>query len=803
MSFIGKIVNLFTSSVSQKELYDDTVRGTAFNGIDVKARKLASRGMVLLENDGTLPLKESFALFGRTQVDTFYVGYGSGGDVRAPYRVSILNGILNNPDLKPDLELAQIYQGYSKTNPVDHGYWAHWPWRYPEMPLSDEVVANASKKSNVAVVVIGRAAGEDRENKLEKGSFFLHDEEVEMLEKVTKYFNKVVLLMNIGNVIDFSFLKNYEGKISALLLTWQGGMETGNAVADVLSGATSPDGKLPMTIAKEYADYPSADCFGDRDENIYEEDVYVGYRYFETFKKDGVLYPFGYGLGYGKFNQSVLAVTNVNGQLSISVEVENVGTYTASDTVEIYAQAPSGKLGKPSKVLVGFGKTSPLKSGEKEIVEVLVPLYYLASYDDEGAVKKSSYVLEKGEYTLYYGSSVRDVNPFHTFSYDEDVVLETLLEAGSPQKSFKRIKEIEGKEVLVEAPTRSYSLKERIEAGLPTRSLTYVGDKGYKLRDVKNGKITMDDFLAQLSNKELEAISRGDYTMNSKLGAKGNAGAIGGVTKSLRHKGVPPIITSDGPSGLRLQAVCSLLPIGTLISSTWDTKLAEDLYSVIGAELVERGSDVLLGPGMNVHRNPLCGRNFEYFSEDPVLSGKIGAALVRGIQSKGASACPKHYACNNQETNRVRNDSVLSERALREIYLKGFEICIKESQPNTVMTSYNKINGVWGHYNYDLCTTVLRNEWGFKGMVMTDWWMQSSVSQEFPLLKDQAYRVRAQVDVLMPGGARPPFAFRIPDGTLLASLGKESGITRGELLRTAENVLKLALKSTAFKRLEN
>ncbi len=802
MSFIGNIVNLFAGSLAQKELRNDVMHGTAFKNIDVKAREVAASGMVLLKNDGTLPLKENFALFGRTQIDTFYVGYGSGGDVRAPYRISILNGILNNPDLKPDLELAKIYQDWAKANPVDHGYWGHWPWRYPEMPLTDDILKSAASKSQVAVVVIGRAAGEDRENKLEKGSFFLHDEEIEMLDNVTSVFPKTVLLMNIGNVIDFSFLQKYEDKISSLLITWQGGMETGNAVADVLSGATSPDGRLPMTIAKEYTDYPSSHCFGDKDANVYEEDIFVGYRYFETFKKDKVLYPFGFGLGYGKFSQNKIEVEDSHNEIKLSVEVENVGAFTARDTVEIYLKAPSGKLGKPSLTLVGFGKTGLLKGGEKENVQVNIPISYLASYDDEGVVKKSSYVLEKGEYTLYYGSSVSDVTPFYTFSYDQDLIIETLLEAGSPQQAFKRLKEVDGKEVFVDAPIRSYSLKERIEENLPTRNIPYTCDKGLKLQDVNSGKITMDEFLAQLSNKELEAISRGDYSMGSKLGAPGNAGAMGGVLKSLRAKGIPPIITSDGPSGMRLSAVCSLLPIGTLLSSTWDTKLTESLYSIIGEEMLERGSDILLGPGMNIHRNPLCGRNFEYFSEDPVLSGKLGASLVRGIQSKGASACPKHYACNNQETNRNRNDSILSERALREIYLKGFEICIKEGQPNTIMTSYNKINGVWGHYNYDLCTTVLRNEWGFKGLVMTDWWMQSSVSQEFPLVKDQAYRVRSQVDVLMPGGARPPFTLRIPDGTLLSSLGKEGGITRGELLRTAENVLNLALKSTAFKRFQ-
>ena len=297
----------------------------------------------------------------------------------------------------------------------------------------------------------------------------------------------------------------------------------------------------------------------------------------------------------------------------------------------------------------------------------------------------------------------------------------------------------------------------------------------------------MEEFVAQLDNDELEAISRGDYVMNSPLGTEGNAAVYGGVLESLRHKGVEPVTTTDGPSGIRLKTSCSLMPIGTLFACSFDTQLVQEVYSAIAKEMKDRGSDVLLAPGMNIHRNPLCGRNFEYYSEDPYLTGKIAAAAVMGIQSQGGSACPKHFACNNQERCRNMNDSRLSERALREIYLKGFEICIKEARPKNIMTSYNRINSVYGHYNYDLCTTILRGEWGYEGNVMTDWWMKSEASHEFPQIRDQAYRVRAQVDLLMPGGGR--LNKRKPDGTLLETLGKADGITLGELQRTAINVL--------------
>lgn len=547
MSFIlrtiGKFVNLFTNALSQQELRSDVIHGDPFENTPELSRAVASSGMVLLKNEGVLPLGgESFALFGRTAVDTFFVGYGSGGDVRAPYRVSIMKGVMDNANLNVDEELMSIYEKWSEANPIDNGFWGHWPWRYPEMPLTDEIVKNARAKSQKAVVVIGRAAGEDRENKLEKGSFYLHDEEVDLLDKVTASFDDVIVIMNIGNVIDFSWVEKYGDKIKGLLVIWQGGMETGNAVADVLSGASSPDGKLPMTIARNYEDYPGSADFGDLNANNYVEDIYVGYRYFETFNKDAVLYPFGFGLGYGKFIKNKIDVEDHHTFVKLAVEVENVGEITARDTIEIYATLPQGKLGKPAKTLVAFGKTSPLKAGEKEVVEITVPLTALASYDDIGAVKKSSYVLEKGDYSLLIGNSVRDTQEFYTFTYESDLVVEELQEAGSPQVAFDRIKPaFDGEKFSIEkeqVPVRSYSLKQRILQNLPVVDAPYTGDKGIKLIDVKEGKATLDEFVAQLSNKELEAISRGDYVMHSKLGAPGNAGAMAGVLPSLREKGV-------------------------------------------------------------------------------------------------------------------------------------------------------------------------------------------------------------------------------------------------------------------------
>lgn len=316
--------------------------------------------------------------------------------------------------------------------------------------------------------------------------------------------------------------------------------------------------------------------------------------------------------------------------------------------------------------------------------------------------------------------------------------------------------------------------------------------------EVAAGGRTMEEFVAQLSDEELEALTRGHGRMNSPLGAPGNAGVFGGTLDSLRAKGVPAVTCTDGPSGIRLSAYASLLPSGTTLASTWDPALVRELAAEHGREMLAKGSDVLLSPGMNIHRDPLCGRNFEYFSEDPLVTGRMAVAVVGGVQSQGVAACPKHFAANNQETNRSHNDSRVSERALREIYLKGFEMVVKEAQPQTIMTSYNKINGVWAHYHYELVTTILRGQWGYEGMVMTDWWMQHSRDPHFPGLWDSAYRVRAGVDVLMPGSTVDGMR-RGKDRSLSRSLAKPDGIGRGEIQAVAGRVLRFAMLSRPFR----
>ncbi len=760
-------------------------------GMPELLRSVAAQGAVLLENR-VLPLESGtkISIFGRVQIDWFATGYGSGGDVNTPYIVNLLEALRRCGGLHVNEGLAQTYERFCVENPANHGVWGKWPRSHPEMPVTAELVRQARKHSDQAIIVIGRSSGEDREATLEPGSYYLTKEEREMLRHVTAAFPDAILLLNIGAIMDLSFLKEYS--LGAVMILWQGGMESGNAAADLLLGRVTPSGRLTDTVARNYEDYPSSSHFGDKNANEYWEDVYVGYRWFETFGKEKVLYPFGHGLSYTTFR------TDVESQdpLIYQAAVTNTGSRSGKNTLMLFVEKPCGALGNPARELVAFAKTRELAPGDTQNLTLECSAYQISSYDDSGLTgNKASYVIQPGHYRFYLGENVRDAEHVGTLQVEELMIVARLSEAAAPVRPFTILANQEGNPVTRTASTKTINLKQIILDALPEEHFI-TGDRGLKLKDVQEGRVSLDAFVAQLSNDEMEALSRGAYIMNHPLGAKGNAGIFGGVTESLRAKGIPAITTTDGPSGIRLYDSCSLMPIGTALASTFDTELVEDLCANIGREMVDRGSDVLLAPGMNIHRNPLCGRNFEYFSEDPLVTGRIAAAYVRGIQSAGVAACPKHFACNNQETNRNKNNSILSERALREIYLKGFEICVKEAAPKTIMTSYNRINGVWGHYHYELVKTILRDEWGFEGCVITDWWMQYTSSPEFPRIRDNAYRVRSRVDVLMPGARSFTDPKRTPDGSLLASYKKEGGITLGELQLMAKNVLRciMALK---------
>ncbi|MCQ2511875.1 MAG: glycoside hydrolase family 3 C-terminal domain-containing protein [Lachnospiraceae bacterium] len=720
------------------------------------ARLAAAESCVLLKNNGVLPLdeKKEIAVFGRCQQDWFFVGYGSGGDVNPPYRVNFIDG-LKNVNANYNQKLTARYKSFSE-NPateVDNGYWGHWPMNYPEMDVPESLVKEAAATAEVGIVIIGRAAGEDRENTLTKGSYYLTDEEMDLLEKVTATFKETVVLMDIGNIIDMAWLEKFGDKISALMIVWQGGMESGNAVCDCLYGKVNPSGKLADTIAVSYEAYPSSANFGGKEFNNYAEGIFMGYRYFEKFAPEKILYPFGYGLSYTNFKYEMegFEVEELRDPVSIkvSVKVTNTGNVAGKESVLLWCHQPEGKLEKAKRVLAGFGKTGVLDPGQSETLEISTDAKVFSSYD-EGI---SAFVLEEGDYVFEAGEILAG-----TWTAPSTILIEQC----------------------ERACTFDVDLRSRILERMPTEE---------SLKAKTDAEVF--ELVSSLSVKELEALTRGHGMMNSDLGTEGNAGVFGGILESLREKGITPITCSDGPAGLRLKRYCALLPCGAGQACTFNTTLIEKLYGYVGDEMVRLNDDCFLGPGMNLHRNPLCGRNFEYFSEDPLVSGRMAAAVVRGIQGKGKASCPKHFACNNQENYRNTNDSRVNERTLRELYLRNFEICVKEGRPKTIMTSYNKVNGVWSHYNYDLVTTVLRKQWGFDGVVITDWWMRQSASPEFPELKDNAYRVRAQVDVLMPGDMSRIAKSYKPDKSLLATYDKPEGITRAELMRTAINVIKL------------
>ncbi|MGV8846733.1 glycoside hydrolase family 3 protein [Tessaracoccus sp.] len=805
-SAFGRIAHKVVNGLTQQSSKVVGEAGTVEHALVALCRRAATEAVVLLENDGTLPLASGtkVALFGRVQQDWFTVGYGSGGDVKPPYRVSLLEALSADGEISLDADLASVYRSWCAENVPDEGYWGNWPRHFEEMPLEAGLVDGAADRADVAVIVLGRAAGEDRESVLEPGSYYLTDAERHMLDAVIARFDRTVVVVNTGNVMDLSWAQGYGDRLSALVLAWQGGMESAHALADVLTGRISPSGRLTSTIAGRYEDYPSAGHFGDRHHSNYAEDVYVGYRYFETFARDAVQFPFGHGLSYTTFSMSTTGCEVADGEVVVDVDVTNVGTHhTAQQVVQLYFQAPAAApLGTPARALGAFAKTTDLAPGDTQHLQLRFPVAEMASYDDSGATGvRSAWVLQAGDHEFFLGSDVRTAEHVGSHTVDAQRVVRQLEEACAPAEPFRRMAARPGPDGVAalgweDTPVRTVDLAQRILDTMP-EAVSPSTTKAWTLDDVAQGATSLTEFVAHLSLDELESLSRGDIRMNSPLGAPGNAGVLGGVSESLRAKGVPPVTCTDGPSGIRLSTQTALLPCGTALASTWNTDLVRNLAAEHGREMLAKGSDVLLSPGMNIHRDPLCGRNFEYFSEDPLITGRMGAAVVLGVQSQGVSACPKHFATNNQETNRSKHDSRVSERALREIYLRGFEVCIEEARPHTIMTSYNKVNGVWAHYNHELVTTILRDQWGFDGMVMTDWWMQPSKDPNFPALWDSAYRVRAQVDVLMPGSTITGMR-RGRDRSLLASHARPGGVSLGEMQRTAANVLRFILVSQPF-----
>lgn len=771
------------------------------------ARKTQAEGAVLLENrENALPLPAGsrVALFGRTQFDYYKSGTGSGGMVDAVYVTGVREAILQRKayELSPSLE--QAYADWLPEHPPVKGNgWAKEPSFQEEMVPSEELTAQAAREADAAIVIIGRTAGEDRDNQPVRGCWFLTQEEETMLERVCRTFRRTIVLLNIGNIMDMNWVARYHP--AAVLCIWQGGQEGGNGVLDLLTGEVSPSGKLTDTIAGAITDYSSDRNFGDPARNIYQEDIYVGYRYFETFAKEKVLYPFGYGLSYTKFEIRGQGMESIGDDtITFRARVVNTGTVPGKEVVQIYCEAPQGKLGKPSRSLCAFRKTITLDPRQYQDLKFKVPVRAIASYDDGGVTgHKSAWVLEEGTYKFHMGNSVRETKECGSFVLSGTAVIEECEEALAPILPFERMRPVRteaGFAVDYEpAPLRTCAPLERRAQRMP-EEIPYTGDRGYKLSDVSSGKVTMEAFLAQLKDEDLICMTRGEGMYSPRV-TPGTAAAFGGVTDRLQYFGIPAACCTDGPSGIRRDdgTKAFSIPSGTCLASTWNIVLVKALYDWLGSEVRENRVDSLLGPGMNIHRHPLCGRNFEYFSEDPFLTGKMAVVQLRGLRESSVVGTIKHFCANNQEYHRRDTDSVISERALREIYLRGFELAVREGAATSVMTTYGSVNGAYTASQYDLLTTILRGQFGFGGIVMTDWDAYCSEENGPGSQRYTSTMIRAQNDLYMVAKC----AEKNTNDDDTAQGLSEGRITRAELQRAARSICRFLLDTPAFQCMNN
>ncbi|MBQ9083862.1 MAG: glycoside hydrolase family 3 protein [Clostridia bacterium] len=996
------------------------------------SREIAREGIILLKNeDRVLPLgRESVAVFGRTQIDMIKCGTGS-AYCESEYCIDILSG-LEDADIRVDTALAKRYRAWSAAHSLSSfGVWGSGSHLNPEMPLEEDVIAEAAQRNQKAIVVIGRTAGENDDVNVQEGDFLLSSEEQLLMDRVCRHFSNVIVVINSGNLIHMGFTCRPE--VKAILLLNLPGMEGGNALADILSGAYSPSAKLPDTISYEHSDHPSSHGFGKAGGIVqkYTEDIFVGYRYFETFleARDRVMYPFGFGLSYTEFDVRCLSFEcgGVNGEVRVQAAVKNIGdTWAGKEVVMLYSSAPKSALGTPAYELKTFGKTGLLAPGEEEVLTLTFPVNDMASFDDTGVLgTKDAWMLLKGGYTISMGNNIRALTPVGTFTCAQDTVVKTCTHLPTQLKkrltidgTYEELESIpvdmtlgvpvdpmeetvitahqfrkidgnmvclmnvaapgvyrisvsgghagmkvdlnripvdrtaqlfseEGLDLILtlktnaldfhtdndDVPAEVRLVKNNApivihsegtsyieggkfsECGLwsgncpfvdehgpirkgralrrmhsPGRNATYklevekpgvydvrlryifrhpdrdlrdtftflisnVGqdvepvllkqtttDKDhrprhheyvtsapftlalpqgecylkivsattqtpviayfeltptdrplytakesggntygtmdgkklvrpvlppqtnkYDLRSVLRGEITLDDLLDDLSDEELVQLTCGNKAMDERIGG-------------LIHRGIPGAMWSDGPVGLRQDCKVTVYPSSTMISASWNKPMAEEYGRALGHEANRMNIDVWLAPAMNIHRNPCCGRNFEYYSEDPVLSGIMAAQVVKGVQSMHIAATAKHFAANNTEYQRLQSNSRVSARAMFEIYMRGFELLIREGQPHSIMSAYNHINGVKASEIFALCTGVVRDDFGFTGVLMSDFGNDS----------DHIRELAAGHDLKMPYGNIPAVVAAMNNGTL----------ARVDVETCARRVLKMLMATT-------
>ncbi len=786
------------------------------------SRKAATEGMVLLKNENELlPIRvgSQVALFGKGCID-YVKGGGGSGDVTVAYTRNLYEGLKayeKEGALRVFDPLAAFYAEEMKRQYADGAQ----PGMTVEPEVPKELLAEAKAYTNTAIISICRYSGEDWDRKLgeiqdeadlltskdfleksdlifERGDFYLTQNEEAMVALVKENFEHVIVVLNVGGMVDTAWFAEDE-KIEAVLLAMQGGMEGGLAIADLLCGKVCPSGRLTDTYAKEMTDYPSTADFHASIHNVqYTEDIFVGYRYFETISgaKERVNYPFGYGLSYTTFDISGIESycrweegTDLSAKelaedvIYVAANVTNTGNCAGKEVLQLYYGAVQGKLGKPAKALGAFVKTRLLEPGETQRVMMELPVAHMASYDDLGKVQKSAYVLEAGAYSIYLGTNVRDTVEVMVYEIlEEDVVVCQLTEKCRPYQLEKRMC-ADGSYFSMETsdvPQMPCVLErqkiDEFEGVIPevlaqplVQKLWGEPDKEHKLVEVAQGKLSLDEFMSQLTLDELIYLVCGHRGTGVT-----NTGSMGALSKY----GIPTINTADGPAGLRIQEECCVtttaFPCATLLASTWDPELVKEIGIAGAKEVKENNIGLWLTPAVNIHRSPFCGRNFEYYSEDPYLTGKMGAAMVEGMQSQHIGASVKHFACNNKETNRKESDSIVSERALREIYLKAFEIIVKEASPWTIMSSYNMLNGVRVSECRELLTDILRGEWGYDGLVTTDWWNHG----------EHYLEIKAGNDIKMMNG----YMDRVKEAY------EKGGVSEQEIYTCAKRVLEMILK---------
>ena len=743
------------------------------------AKKAASEGIVLLKNEGILPLKKdtAAALLGYGAEKTVKGGIGS-GDVNNRKNISIYQGLKeagvkivsedwisdyhNRYEQAREVWKEKVLEEAKKVdNPFDA--YAENPFA---MPLGRKVAEEDICEADVVIYVISRISGEGKDRRKVKGDYYLSEREEEDLRYLAEMNKPVILILNAGGPVELTDILEQTDNIKGILNISQLGQEGGDALADVLLGKEVPGGKLTTTWARRYEDYPDSEEYGYLNGNLekekYKEGIYVGYRYFDSFDKK-VMFPFGFGLSYTTFEMKCCSINMEESKIRAEVQVTNTGNeYAGKEVVQIYVTLPQTELEKEYKRLAGFAKTRLLKPGETQTLTVEIPQKQLASFNEE----THTWIVEKGKYGILIGNSSDKLKLEAVLVVSDDTVLEQMDKICPLQEELEQIyltKELKEKSVQETGKTDNkrrfpeYYFK---PAMIPAKS----EDVGKNQENLTEEEKRFVSVLEDRATEELIPLLYGKISENiSTLGAAGIRvpGSAGETCGTLEEDGIPSLVMADGPAGIRLRQwyevdketdsiyemgvlgslengilepgvhhenadtyyqYCTAFPVGTALAQTWDTDLMTEFGKAIAEEMEEFHVNLWLAPGMNIHRNPLCGRNYEYYSEDPYLSGMLAAAVIRGVQSKsGCGVTIKHFACNNQEDNRMGVDSCVSERALREIYLRGFEIAVKEGNPVSIMTSYNLINGIHAANSKDLCMTVARKEWGFDGAIMSDW----------------------------------------------------------------------------------